>query len=359
MRTGRFKLNNAVLMCTIIIFLLTGCGTDKDVKNVIDEIDSIGDVALESEEKIITVESEYEALTEEQKGKVSNVDTLKKARIDLDNLKEKKLEKDCLVDIAVGLELSWDLNEAPFSSNEEFIKNYKDAIDEELEYSRKHEQDSFQNQDFKDILTKYISALEHMEKGIEGYGTDAALYNSEYIESGYIVRADCLSKWKTSYGLSVDSKYEEKLKSSIDENAAMKMTEFGETVQVSCEYGDAQITFEDVEISKEWTNYAEDELTDDQEIILLKLIVKNISYEDEWNPGMMGLENYLWVQDMSGITITPMSSAWEYAGYENAAGAFFEIRKNETKKVVVPYVINKECKGIFIKATNDFLFFAF
>lgn len=348
-----------VLISTMVILLLTGCGTDKDVKNVIDKIDSIGEVTLESEDLVTSAETQYDALTDDQKGKVSNADTLKKARADLENLKEEKLENDCLVDIAVGLELAWDLRESPYSSSEEYIKNYKDAIGKELEYSQKHEQDSFQNQEFTDILTGYIEALGHMEKGIDGYAKDADLYNEEYIESGFKARASCLSKWKAAYGLSVDSKYADQLIASIDENSAPKMIEFGETVKVSCEYGDAQITFEDVEVSEEWTGYAEDELSDDQEIIILKLVVKSLTYDDEWNPGFMGLDNYIWVKDMGGITITPMDSAWEYAGYDAAAGGFFEIRKNETKKVVVPYVISKDCEGIFIQTTNDFLLFAF
>ena len=345
------------LLC-VSLLILVGCGTDKAVRDVRDQIDSIGTVTLESEELIESAEASYNLLTEEQKGKVENADTLKKARIDLDNLKEEKLEKECLNDIAAGLELGWDAKQKKTTTNDEYIEKMKVSLNAELENARKYEQTTFANEDFSDTLMKFIDALEHMEKGIDGYGNDAQLYNLEYIDNGYKVRANCLAKWQATYGLAVDEKYKENLIEDADADTAIKMAEPGEFISVSCKLGDAAIKIEDIEANGEWTNMGLNtgEITDSQKILILKMVVENRSYADEWNPGFMSLDNFFWLTDMEDVTITPMSSSWEYPGYDDAPGAFFAIRQKETKKVIIPYVVDKDCTEVMLHTTHDLLF---
>lgn len=356
MRKVQSTLIAAILGIFLIIFV--GCGTDKAVTNVIKQIDTIGTVTLESEELIESVEKEYEALTDDQKRLVTNVDTLKKARVDLDALKEEKLEKDCLVDISVGLELAWDIRDIETQNTEETITNIIKAIDTEKEYAKKHVNDPFKNEEFKELFDNYNSALEHMKIGIDGYASNAELFNSEYVDKGYIARAECLSKWVSSYGLIVSDKYKKKLESAMDSNAILKMANEGETINVTSDYGDVQITIEDVSVSEDWTERGmNDCVFDNQEVILIKAIVKNDSYNDGWNEGFVCLDDFLWVQDLAGITIPPMSVAWDYPGYVGAAGGYAEIRQNETKKVVIPYVVDKECEGVFVLTTDEYLYY--
>ncbi len=90
---------------------------------------------------------------------------------------------------------------------------------------------------------------------------------------------------------------------------------------------------------------------------IIKAIVKNDSYNDGWNAGFVCLDDFLWVQDLAGITIPPMNVTWDYPGYEGAVGGYAEIRQNETKKVVILYVVDKECEGVFVLTNDEYLYY--
>ena len=75
-----------VLQITIValmILSLMGCES-KEVKNTSDLIKSIGEVSLDSGELIIKAEQAYDALSDEDKGKVKNYDVLVEARKQFD-----------------------------------------------------------------------------------------------------------------------------------------------------------------------------------------------------------------------------------------------------------------------------------
>lgn len=69
----------AILMIAVLAFALAACGADP-VKEVQDKIAAIGDVTLNSAEAIKTAQDAYDALSDDDKAKVENVDVLNTAQ---------------------------------------------------------------------------------------------------------------------------------------------------------------------------------------------------------------------------------------------------------------------------------------
>lgn len=66
-------------------------GTSSRIHNVEKMIDNIGDVTVESNEAITAAEEEYNKLTEEEKSKIDNYETLIEAKNNYDEVKKNKL----------------------------------------------------------------------------------------------------------------------------------------------------------------------------------------------------------------------------------------------------------------------------
>lgn len=75
-------------MCMLLAF--SGCGKSEYVKNAEALIDAIGEVTADSEDAVIAAEKAFDALTDEDKAKVSNADKLAPAREALDKALEEK-----------------------------------------------------------------------------------------------------------------------------------------------------------------------------------------------------------------------------------------------------------------------------
>lgn len=67
--------------------MVTGCGTDKEVNNLVSKIDTIGDVKLDDEARIVELLNEYSNLNENQKKEVNNFNKLEDASKELYKLK--------------------------------------------------------------------------------------------------------------------------------------------------------------------------------------------------------------------------------------------------------------------------------
>ena len=83
-----------LVLCSIII--LTSCGNkiDEASQKVIDEINALGQISLDDEEKVNSVYEEYRSLSEKQKNHVTNVSTLISAKEEIARLKGKQLEEE-------------------------------------------------------------------------------------------------------------------------------------------------------------------------------------------------------------------------------------------------------------------------
>lgn len=76
-----------------IIFVFAGCSKDPLAEDMIEKIDSIGEVTLEDEDLISELEQTYSEMTDKQKNQVSNYVDLKDARDDLDQLIEEEQQE--------------------------------------------------------------------------------------------------------------------------------------------------------------------------------------------------------------------------------------------------------------------------
>lgn len=113
----------------------------------------------------------------------------------------------------------------------------------------------------------------------------------------------------------------------------------GDEISVSTEYGDLKVTVEGLDRSKslyDTINY-DGSVPAGQSIYALRLIVKNVSYNDSYNKGFVDLNNALRLEDADGITVNPMSSAYEYGEYSLFAGAFGELAEGQTVRAVIEY----------------------
>ncbi len=61
------------------LLTLTACGTSKEAKAVMEQIEELGEISLDSEEKLINTYSAFLELTEEQQAEVENADVLEEA----------------------------------------------------------------------------------------------------------------------------------------------------------------------------------------------------------------------------------------------------------------------------------------
>lgn len=69
-----------IALALALCLILSACGASEAVKNVEAQINALGEISAESETAIQEAEQAYNSLTEAEKGKVSNYDTLTAAR---------------------------------------------------------------------------------------------------------------------------------------------------------------------------------------------------------------------------------------------------------------------------------------
>ncbi len=85
------KLLILLILLVLIIIFSAGCMSKEEkeeINRMIAEIDNIGMVTLESDNKIIGIETDYENLSEKQKREITNHSNLVSARNELERLKE-------------------------------------------------------------------------------------------------------------------------------------------------------------------------------------------------------------------------------------------------------------------------------
>ena len=84
----------SIIVCSVLLLSLVGCVKSDAAKNVDELIAGIGEVTLESEEKITSAEEAYEALTDKEKGQIENKNNLDEARNKYNVLLEEKKAKE-------------------------------------------------------------------------------------------------------------------------------------------------------------------------------------------------------------------------------------------------------------------------
>ena len=266
-------------------------------------------------------------------------------------------QKECIESIQTGLQERWGITDKETASFEEYrTLCAEQGIPAELNAVKGYIDFDFKDEEFKTLINDYAAALEKEIEGIQYYAVDTKNYNEIYVPARK-ARMDCLNKLKDDYGLTVDDKWKNSFKGALNRSASQAV-DAGESVVVSCDYGDVEITIEGIDTNNLWTGYAKEYyIADNQMVGLLKFSAKNISYEDPFNKGFVSFDNLMELNDPAGYTIIPLSVAWEYGGYDAISGAFGELSIGQKKKIASGYAMDENTKEIAVYLGKDYICF--
>jgi hypothetical protein len=258
-------------------------------------------------------------------------------------------QEDAVKGVKKGLESRFKIEQTTKMTPSQYIETEQSAIDSELTSVKKYQKKEFKHDEFKKDYKALIQSLKNEKKGIQYFGKDADKYNTYYVK-GANAHAKLMKKFSDEYGLTVSKDYSPEFKEA--KKKAPEMIKSNERVRVNSKYGMLDVLVEGVEESNEWTEYADDEIQKNERFALLKLQIKNISYSDKENPGYVSFEDLIPVQNLDGVQYSAFSATWDYGGYAGAAGAYVELSKGRTKKVVTGYPIEKDVKYVKVQVGN-------
>ena len=124
-----------------------------------------------------------------------------------------------LINFKNGLEERWaEAEKLPttYTSNSAEKLDKLALIDVERNAIGNLDEYEFSNPDLKKLAEEYVAALESQADGLKYLGIDVKQYHKLFTENGYYVRASVISKLVYTYGLQVDSKYENNLNDFLD-----------------------------------------------------------------------------------------------------------------------------------------------
>lgn len=129
-----------------------------------------------------------------------------------------------------------------------------------------------------------------------------------------------------------------------------RSADVGEEVDVSTKHGDLRVTVDGFETSEALREQEAtfSEIPDGETIGVLMALVENVSYDDRYNPGHVGLNGCMRVTDPDGVTISPMGMASPYGQYAPAAGAFFACVVGERVRVAVWYRMDASIEEVSV-----------
>lgn len=262
-------------------------------------------------------------------------------------------------DLDSSLEKYFDYKEG--STFEEEKNNQINRADEQINALKKYQSMDFEDKGIKDVLNTYIKALETRKEGFEKY---YATTDNKKIQE-YIV-----DKGKRKMGESIDElinnhKYKpvEKIKNGISDyfGSDLNYIPIGEKFKVvTSNNGSYYITFRNI-VKSNW-EYMISELNDGKTISLLILDLENIDYNDEFNPHLIELGDYIHIFDKNAYNLSIPDETSDYSGYEVATGGVvIKDRIKGKTKVAIPFVhdvgddlflITTDNTGTFMKLNN-------
>lgn len=143
--------------------------------------------------------------------------------------------------------------------------------------------------------------------------------------------------------------------SPVDESTRdePKSANVGDPVIVTGNWGDLEVTVESFEDSPKSTadmlEYGH--IKDDQHVGLLKMVVNNVSCDngDDSND-YVNLPSSFYVTGPDGVNLTAMNTAFDFEGYDGAAGATFACPVGQSKRIAVFYPIDTETSEVTVHA---------
>ena len=133
----------------------------------------------------------------------------------------------------------------------------------------------------------------------------------------------------------------------VSQEQETKTASIGESIPLTSDYGDLNITVDGFEISEEMTDQFVQygDVSEGNKVGLLLLVVENVSYSDPYNDGIV-LDPSVYVNDEDGISISVMSSSLDYGKYTGAAGGFApDINEGQSKRFALLYQVDPEMEN--------------
>lgn len=343
----------ALPVAMALALTLAGC-TKSAAQEASESIDAIGEVTLDSRSAIEQAREKYDALSDEEKGKVENSNVLEDAT---KQYQELMVEKECF-DLIDSSYPDFQKAEAPFSLTAEASREASAAIADELERLSSFDESSIANESFRTVFGDYKSALQSQIDGLAGYPNDAEAYNSKYIEQGVSFQDECLARFENDFGLKPSFEY-----GAYD---YLKMASLGTPYVIDTEKGQVELTIEGFAASDSGTETVREVslATDSQECGFLLCTVRNISHpvSDEYE-GRLRLDELCAVCDLDGIQLTKVDASLRYPGYEcGGAGTMgvysgSSVQVGEAKRVGFPFIVDSDLTEAYVELeSGEFLF---
>lgn len=234
----------------------------------------------------------------------------------------------CVDGIKASLQAGFDNSDKEYSNYEEYKDNLTAAADAELEAVSQFRDVTIEDEELAPIVADYFKALDSKREAVDIIFDDSKSFNEKYYDQGQAVQIECINKLKENYKFAVDEDYTETLDKFLA-SEPVKVLGVGEKVNVDTKCGEVAVSIDGYKFR---INEGDEKEGD------LLCQVENIDYDDEYNPGYLGVDRFLTVIGEDGYTIDESNTAYGYTtdGYENSTG-FEEMSKGEKKRLAVAY----------------------
>lgn len=331
---------------------LVGCAGSA-VNEASDVINAIGEVSLQSGEAIESAQAKYDALTDEEKGKVENYSKLLDATSEYQEL---LIEKDCFALIESSY-LETQKVEPNRSSASEMGISISKGVSDELSKLASFDDSAIANKDFRELFSRYKKSLQSQIDGLSDFPNNPAAYNEAYLDQGKAVQNDCLEAFESNYGLALSADYRS--------SKLNKMGVIGTPYSIDTEKGKVVVTIEGFSVTSEDTETVHQVgiANDSQECGFLLCVVNNVSYpvSDEYS-GRLRFDELGIVTALDGVQLTTVDGSLRYPGYEcGGAGVLgvysgSEVKAGETKRIGIPYVVDSDAKEVLVNLKSGEFF---
>lgn len=346
------KILALAIICTVLIAPLTGCA-GSPVNEASDAINAIGKVSLQSGEAIEAAQAKYDALSDEEKGKVENYSKLQNATSEYQEL---LIEKDCF-NLIESSYLEAQKVEPDRSSASEMGISISKGVSDELSKLASFDDSAIANKDFRELFGRYKQSLQSQIDGLSDFPNNPSAYNEAYLDQGKVVQNDCLATFESSYGLALSADY--------GSSKLNKMGVIGTPYSIDTEKGKVIMTVEGFSVTSKDTETVRQVgmANDSQECGFLLCVINNASHpvSDEYS-GRLRFDELGIVASLDGVQLATVDGSLRYPGYEcGGAGVLgiyngSEVKVGETKRISIPYVVDSGAKEVLVSLkSGEFL----
>ena len=338
--------------CVMLVASLVGCA-GSPVNEASNAINAIGEVSLQSGEAIQVAQAKYDALSDDEKGKVEYYSKLQNATSEYQEL---LVEKDCFNLIESSYQEAQKVEPDRSSASEMGISISK-GVSDELSKLASFDDSAITNKDFRELFSRYKDSLQSQIDGLSDFPNNPSAYNEAYIDQGKVVQNDCLATFESNYGLALSADYRS--------SKLNKMGVIGTPYSIDTEKGKVVVTVEGFSVASKDTETVRQVgiANDSQECGFLLCVINNVSHpvSDEYS-GRLRFDELGIVAALDGIQLATVDGSLRYPGYEcGGAGVLgiysgSEVKVGETKRISIPYVVDSGAKEVLVSLKSGEFF---